>query len=66
MSPVCFLFLFLLFLGDPGGAATAVQASEPWPWVSPTRVFFLFLQRPWGGSLASGSWCEGARKPPLT
>ena len=61
-SPMCFLFLFLLF---PGWAATAVQVSETRP-PTFTRVFFLFLPRLRRGSLASGSWCSGARKAPLT
>lgn len=60
-SPVCFLFLFLLF---PGGATTAMQVSETQP--PSTRVFFLFLPRLWGGSLASGRWYGGAWKAPLT
>lgn len=62
-SSVRFLFFLLLF---PGGAAAASRVTEPGPWVSPTGLFFLFLQRLCGASLASGSWCGGDRKPPLT
>lgn len=62
-SPVCFLFLLRRF---PGGAAAAVQVSQPWSSVSAMQGFRFFLQGLWGGSLASGGWWGGAWKPPLT